>query len=362
MRALTLALAVLLTAGSAAATPVVRVRGRARVHLEPVAPGPEGVLVAGEVIDARLRSGIPQRPVTIEVKHRGRVEKYLLHADAHGRFRTWLRLPQGRFAIRVLSDEDDRYGAAQPADAKIDLTEPIPRRWLLLPFASTAFLLLGAAAVRLGRWRRRDRPAPARRPERVLTTGMRPGRQGPFGALRARDQGGFGGRVFDVYTDEPLAGATVEAIVRDRPVETPLDATTDAEGRFRIGQLATGHHEVFVRAPGFVSEHFVIAVPHRGELNDVRIDLVPVRVRVIELYRDAVLGLLPDPDRLWVWTPREVLTRVPAPAGLGAAALPALTELLEETYYSGRPADESVLDKARLFAADVTPPPAAPVD
>jgi len=106
-----------------------------------------------------------------------------------------------------------------------------------------------------------------------------------------------------------------------------------------------------VRAPGFVTERFLIAVPHRGELRDVRIDLVPVRVQVIELYRDTILALLPDPDRLWVWTPREVLTRVPPPGGPGAAALPSLTDLVEETYYSGRAPDESVIDRARLFAA-----------
>jgi hypothetical protein len=361
MRALPLALALVLTAGMATATPpVVKVRGRARVHLEPVTPGPAGVLVAGEVIDARLRSGIPARVVTVEVRKRGRVERHVLHADAHGRFRTHLQLPQGRFTIRVLADEDDRYGAAQAADARLDLTAPIPRQWLLLPFASTAVLLAGAAAVRLRRWRRRDRPAVARAPARKLTSGLRVARQGPFGALRARDDGTFGGRVFDVYADEPLAGATVEVIVRDRPIETGLEEATDESGRFAFAQLAVGHHEVFVRAPGFITERFLIAVPHRGELRDVRIDLVPVRVRVIEVYRDAILDRLPDPDRLWVWTPREVLTRLPLLRGLGAAALPSLTELVEEAYYSGRPPDESVIERARLLAADLAPSPAPP--
>jgi len=66
---------------------------------------------------------------------RGHTERHALVADAHGRFRTSLQLPQGRFKIRVLADEDDRYGAAQPAEAKLDLTAPIPRRWLLLPSA-----------------------------------------------------------------------------------------------------------------------------------------------------------------------------------------------------------------------------------
>ncbi|MBI5482490.1 MAG: carboxypeptidase regulatory-like domain-containing protein [Deltaproteobacteria bacterium] len=355
MRALTLALALLTAAAAVASPPVVKVRGRARVHLEPVTPRPEGVLVAGQVIDARLRSGIPHRAVTVAVSRRGRTERHVLHADAHGRFRTYLQLPQGRFTIRVLADEDDRYGAAQPAEARLDLTAPIPRRWLLLPFAVTAVLLLGAAATRLRPWRRRARPAAAPPPDRRLTTGLRAPRQGPFGALRARDDVSFGGRVFDVYAEEPVAGATVEVIVRDRPIETPLYATTDAAGRFAVPALMVGHHEVLVRAPGFVTERFLIAVPHRGELRGVRIDVVPVRVRVIEIYRDAVLGLLPDADRLWVWTPREVLVHAPGARSDEAAPLPSLTRLVEETYYSGRPRDEAVIDEARRLAIDVAP-------
>jgi hypothetical protein len=357
MRSLPLVLALLVTASAVAEPPVVKVRGRARVHLEPVTPGPEGVLVGGEVIDARLRSGIPGRAVTVEVVRRGRIERHALVADAHGRFRTHLQLPQGRFKIRVLADEDERYGAAQPAEARLDLTQPIPRRWLLLPFAATAVLLLGAAATRLRPWRRRARAAAPTPTDRHFATGLRPARPGPFGALRARDDVSFGGVVFDVYAEEPVVGATVEVIVRDRPIETPVTATTDAAGRFAIGRLMVGHHEVLARAPGYVTERALIAVPHRGELRNVRIDVVPVRVRVIELYRDAILGLLPDTDRLWVWTPREVMVHAPAVHGPGPAALPALTDLLEETYYSGRPADELVLDEARRLASAVGPSP-----
>ena len=359
MRALTLAAVVLAAATAVASPPVVKVRARARVHLEQVEPGPAGVLVRGEVIDARLRSGIPGRAVTVEVVRRGHTERHALVADAHGRFRTSLQLPQGRFKIRVLADEDDRYGAAQPAEAKLDLTAPIPRRWLLLPFGVTAVLLLCAAVVRLRPWRRRARPAAAPLADRRLATGLRVARPGPFGALRPRDDVRFGGVVFDVYAEEPLAGATIEAIVRDRPVETALTATTDAAGHFAITALAVGHHEVTVRAPGFVTERFLIAVPHRGELRAVRVDVVPVRVRVIEVYRDVALGLLPDPDRLWIWTPRELLMHTPVTPPDQGAPLPSLTRLVEETYYSGRCRDESVIDEARRLATGVAVPGAA---
>jgi hypothetical protein len=356
MRALSLAAALLVAASAVASPPVVRVRGRARVHLEPLAQGPEGVLVHGEVLDARLRSGIPQRAVTVEVSRRGQTERHVLLADAHGRFRTHLQLPQGRFRIRVLADEDDRYGAAHPAEARLDLSAPVPRRWFLLPFAATVVLLLGAAVVRVRPWRRRARLAAPSPPNRHLTTGLRAARPGPFGAFHARDDVSFGGRVFDLYAEEPVASATLEVIVPGRPPGTPTTVTTDAEGRFAIDALTAGQNEVTVRALGFITERFLIAVPHRGELRSVRIDVMPVRVRVMEVYRDAVLGLLPDPDRLWVWTPREVLVHTAVKQSDWAAPLSSLTRLVEETYYSGRLRDEVVLDEARRLARAAAPP------
>ena len=87
-----------------------------------------------------------------------------------------------------------------------------------------------------------------------------------------------------------------------------------------------------------------MSIPHRGELRGVRVDLVPVRERVFQLYRRAAEPVLPEP-RLWgVWSPRQIVDHVrskrPSPA------LAELTDFVEEIYFSPRTAAESVLAQA----------------
>jgi len=79
-------------------------------------------------------------------------------------------------------------------------------------------------------------------------------------------------------------------------------------------------------------------------LRGVRVDLVPVRERVFQLYRRAAEPILPEP-RLWgVWSPRQIVDHVrskrPSPA------LAELTDFVEEIYFSPRVADETVLPTA----------------
>jgi len=73
----------------------------------------------------------------------------------------------------------------------------------------------------------------------------------------------------------------------------------------------------------------------------VRVDLVPVRERVFQLYRRAAEPILPE-ARLWgVWSPRQIVDHVrskrPSPA------LNDLTDFVEEIYFSPRISEETVL-------------------
>ena len=86
---------------------------------------------------------------------------------------------------------------------------------------------------------------------------------------------------------------------------------------------------------------FAVSIPHRGELRGVRVDLVPVRERVFQLYRRAAEPVLPE-ARLWgIWSPRQIVDHVrskrPSPA------LAELTDFVEEVYFSSRLAAETVL-------------------
>jgi hypothetical protein len=123
-----------------------------------------------------------------------------------------------------------------------------------------------------------------------------------------------------------------------------------AEGRFEIEELAGGEWKCLASAPGFCSESFRLTIPHRGELRNSRIDLLPVRERIFELYRDAAAPLLPDEEMWGIWTPRQIFDHVRGQRP--AAALESLTDYVEESYFSQRTPQESDLDgAARMVAA-----------
>jgi hypothetical protein len=110
--------------------------------------------------------------------------------------------------------------------------------------------------------------------------------------------------------------------------------------------MAMGDWSAEVTAHGHVTETFMISIPHRGELRGVRVDLVPVRERVFQLYRRAAEPVLPE-SRLWgIWSPRQIVDHVrskrPSPA------LAELTDFVEEIYFSPRLAAESILVEAEV--------------
>jgi hypothetical protein len=163
--------------------------------------------------------------------------------------------------------------------------------------------------------------------------------------LRRAADHGFSGRVRDVVKGVPLPGAQVVIWLHASDAAVLV---SDADGRFGIDALPPGTWRVEVASFGYVTERFEISLPHRGELRGVRIDLLPVRERVFHIYRDVALGLLPSPGLWGVWTPREIFDHVRSrrPAG----ALGALTDFIEETYFSARVPDEAILPDASARA------------
>jgi hypothetical protein len=154
--------------------------------------------------------------------------------------------------------------------------------------------------------------------------------------------------VHDAVSERPLPGAT---IVAEGPDGGRVEVVADGAGSFRLDRLAPGTHSLIISGPGYVSERFTAHIPHRGNLHDVRVDLVQVRVRILEVYRGAARPLLPR-SALWAcWTPRELARHVGAQAGRRLAPLEDLTSLLERAYWSGSLAEEPLLHAARELAA-----------
>ena len=153
----------------------------------------------------------------------------------------------------------------------------------------------------------------------------------------------------DAITGRPVAEARVDLHIEqssggEAGPPAARAAVTDARGRFTFEELPPGAHRARVSGAGYVSEHFSLSIPHRGELRDARIDLLPVRERIFTLYREAAAPLLPRVELWGVWTPRQIVDHVrgarPAPA------LASLTDYVEEKYFSGRTPDEDEIPTA----------------
>lgn len=176
-------------------------------------------------------------------------------------------------------------------------------------------------------------------------------------------------------TAEPLAAEPGAAGSERKPANRLGTAASD--GRFALIQLPTGRYRVRVTAPGYLPEEFIAMVPHRGDLRGVRVLLGPLRVRILAEWRRVALHLLGAESHVQTRTPRELLgdldrleaeaaTHVRSPAG--RERLHALTQLVEEAYYSPRLPTHGRLEDARLLAEELlqgrsgTPPgdPPAP--
>jgi hypothetical protein len=222
----------------------------------------------------------------------------------------------------------------------------VPVSYTIAAFVATVLAAGGFFLARSKPWRRFRRAAPASEvPANVSEVevaggGLVANRPSVMSTLRRPNDDGFSGVVRDTIRSRPVPEAVVQLTLGDEE----RSVRTEEDGSFTLENLTPGEWRAEVAAPGHVTEKFGVSVPHRGELRGVRIDLVPVRERIFQLYRRAAEPHLPEP-RLWgVWSPRQIVDHVrskrPSPA------LAELTSFVEEIYFSARIADETVLPDA----------------
>jgi hypothetical protein len=258
-------------------------------------------------------------------------------------------LGQGQWSLQVQAEPGRpaiRPSRSTPAIIRVSQPQPVPVSYTIVAFLATAFAAGGFFAARARPWQRLRRPAPpaevppSAAPDESLDGGLVVARPGLVSTLRRASDDGFSGVVRDAVRGRPVA----DAVVRLRLAEIERTVTTGSDGNFLFEALPMGEWLAEVKAGGHVTENFVVSIPHRGELRGVRVDLVPVRERVFQLYRRAAEPILPEP-RLWgVWSPRQIVDHVrsrrPSPA------LAELTSFVEEIYFSSRVAEETVLEMA----------------
>jgi hypothetical protein len=250
-----------------------------------------------------------------------------------------------QFGVQVSCDPGQSFvtsSKSPPEVIAIRPPQPVPVSYTVIAFLATALAAGGFFAARNKPWRRFRRPAPPAEVPSVdgevgeAAGGLVVARPGFIPTLRRPSDDTFSGVVRDTVRGRPIAGALVKVGGRD--------VTTGPDGGFVVEHLPAGELRAEVSAEGHVTEAFTVTIPHRGELRGVRVDLVPVRERVFQLYRRAAEPVLPE-SRLWgIWTPRQIVDHVrskrPSPA------LADLTDFVEEIYFSPRVAAESVLPQA----------------
>jgi hypothetical protein len=307
----------------------------------------DDLAVTGKVVD---EDGAPvgRASVTLTSGER-RLAQGATAEDGSYRFRVEGEiLGQGQWGLQVQADPGKpaiRASRSPPEIVRVMPPQPVPVSYTIAAFLATACAAGGFFAARARPWQKLRRPAP---PAEVPTNGaldepheggLVVAKPGLVSTLRRANDDGFSGVVRDAARGRPVAEATVRIrLAEDRSI------TTGADGGFAFEALAFGEWSAEVAARGHVTEIFVVSIPHRGELRGVRVDLVPVRERVFQLYRRAAEPILPEP-RLWgIWSPRQIVDHIrskrPSPA------LAELTDFVEEIYFSPRVADESVLPDA----------------
>jgi hypothetical protein len=266
-------------------------------------------------------------------------------------------LGQGQWGLQVQADPGQasiRPSRSAPEIVRVSAPQPVPVSYTIAAFLATACAAGGFFAARARPWQKLRRPAlPAEGPanpahDEAQGGGLVVAKPSLVSTLRRASDDGFSGVVRDTVRGRPVPDAVVHLELQS-PLQSPLEpvrrsVTTGADGGFAFEALAAGNWLAMASAPGHVTETFVVSIPHRGELRGVRVDLLPVRERVFQLYRRAAEPILPEP-RLWgVWSPRQIVDHVrgkrPSPA------LAELTDFIEEVYFSARLAEETVLPAA----------------
>ncbi len=238
-----------------------------------------------------------------------------------------------------------------PITIAIGERKPISMSLALAAFAITGLGLLSFIGLRARpweRWRRSDKgddmdqPQPDDMVEALPKTGLVTSRSKLTSTLRKAHHQDIQGKVRNVMTQEVIALAHIA--VSGTPAQV---SQTNAKGEFRTAVLKAGEHQVRITAEGFVSEEFRVEIPHRGEYHNTTIDLLPVREKIFMLYKDALRPRLPDPKLWGIWTPRQILDHVRR--SNPNTELAALTDFVEESFFSQRNPHEEVLETARTL-------------
>lgn len=115
--------------------------------------------------------------------------------------------------------------------------------------------------------------------------------------------------------------------------ETLAHAESDSEGRFSLGCVPSGRHQLVAHHSEYADESVPIVLPHRGQLVGFQLQLLPLRALLLATYRELLDHAFPARQVWGVETPREALRLLMERMPRGHAQLRDATQTFEALYY-----------------------------
>lgn len=113
------------------------------------------------------------------------------------------------------------------------------------------------------------------------------------------------GMAWDIWRHRPVAEAQISLHIQGNTAREAMAVHSDGVGRFRFEPLPAGRYELAVLAPGFVEGRMVLTLPHGGRLGRFRLDLIAVPLKIRRVYQTMVEAF--EGEDLWGrLTPRQI--------------------------------------------------------
>lgn len=233
-----------------------------------------------------------------------------------------------------------RPGDSAPVSFRVLPPKPVPAAFYLVPLFICGAVAFGMFLLRVTRQKTIQKPIIVK-PRTGLILNHRQS-LGP-------EESSVSGAVKNAKTLEPLAGVLVLLQYEDK---TTLEVTTDARGEFRFEDTPRGRPSLVVRAVGYVSEEVRIETPHRGKYRGVTLAILPVREKVLEIFREVAMEVLPEAKHWGTWTPREIRRYAREKKYHVKGPIGELVLLFESVYFAGVIGDETLIAKANELSTE----------
>jgi hypothetical protein len=233
-----------------------------------------------------------------------------------------------------------RPGESPPVSFRVLAPKPVPVAFYLVPLFICGAVALGMFLLRLARRRIIQKPEVVK-----PKTGLLLNHRQTLGP----EESSVSGQVKNAKTLKALPGVAVLLRYEDN---TTIEFLSDEKGMFCFNDTPRGKPLLSVTAVGFVSEEVRVETPHRGKYRDVTLAMLPVREKVLEIFREVAMEVLPEAKNWGTWTPREIRRYAYEKKYHVKGPIGELVLLFESVYFAGVIGDEALIAKAKELSVE----------